>query len=104
MGFDGDGHVTKNVFVDAHLALHLLDGGRRGVDVHEGIMRLAVLLDAVGEGLQAPVLDPTDLAAVRFEDALVLLDEGFDLLGRNVLPRKEYVFVKCHDVACLSCV
>ncbi|CVI55735.1 hypothetical protein AGR7A_Cc210267 [Agrobacterium deltaense NCPPB 1641] len=96
VGFDGDGHVAKNVFVDAHLALDFMDGGRRSVDVHESVVSLAVLLDAVGEGLQTPVLDASDFAAERFDNALVLLDKCVDLLGRNILPGKEDVFVKSH--------
>ena len=61
------------------------------------VMRLAVLLDPVGEGLQAPVLDPADLAAVGLDDTLVLLDEGVGLLAGDVLPGKEHMFVKSHD-------
>ncbi|MNR46282.1 hypothetical protein D3C85_1652280 [compost metagenome] len=96
MGFDGDGHVAQDVFVDAHLAFHLLDGSSRRVDVHQRVVRLAVLLDAVGEGLQAPVLDPADLAAVCFDHALVLFDESVDLLGGHVLAGQEYMFVESH--------
>ncbi len=96
MGFDGDGHVAENVFVDAHLAFHLVDGDGRSVDVHQRVMRLAVLLDAVGEGLEAPVLNPADLAAERFDHTLVLFDESVDLLGGHVLAGQEYMFVKSH--------
>ena len=52
------------------LALHLGDGRRRGVDVHQREVRLAVLADAVGEGLQAPVFDLGDLAAALLDDPL----------------------------------
>ena len=47
------------------LPLHLVDRGRRGVDVEQREMRLAVLVDAVGEGLDAPIFDLADLAAKR---------------------------------------
>ena len=79
--FHPDGQEAKDVFVDAHLALHL--GERRGgsVEVEHREMRLAVLLDAVGEGLDAPHLGLVDLAAVLLDDALVLVDHRFDLLG-----------------------
>src|SRR5690606_8395296 len=96
VGFDRNGHVAKNVFVDAHLALHLVDGGGRSVDVHQRVMGLAVLLDAAGGGLEAPVLDPAGRAAVRFDHALVLFDESVDLLGGHVLAGQEYMFVKSH--------
>ena len=71
-------------------------GGSRSVDVHQRVVSLAVLLDAVGEGLQAPVLDPADLAAVRFDHTLVLFDESVDLLGGHVLAGQEYMFVESH--------
>ncbi len=96
MLLDGDRHVAQHVFGDAHLALHLVDGSGRGIDVHEDVMRLAVLLDAVGEGLQAPVFGTPDLAAICFDDALVLLKETIDLLCGHILPGKEHVFIKSH--------
>jgi hypothetical protein len=60
-------------------------------------VRLAVLLDAVGQGLEAPVFYAPDLATIRFDDTLVLFDEGINLLGGHILPGKEYMFVKSHD-------
>ncbi|MNF11315.1 hypothetical protein D3C80_2125130 [compost metagenome] len=60
-------------------------------------MSLAVLLDAVCQGLEAPVLDTANLAAERFDNALVLFYECVNLLGGNVLPSKEDVFIKSHN-------
>ena len=60
-------------------------------------MRLAVLLDAVGEGLHAPHLGLVDLAAVLLDDALVLVDHRFDLLRRDVLAGHEHVLVERHN-------
>jgi hypothetical protein len=93
---DGKRHVAKNVFVDAHLAFHLVHGSCRCVDVHKGVMRLAVLLDAVCEGLEAPVFYAPDFAAICFEDTLVLFYEGINLLCGHILSSKEYVFIKSH--------
>ncbi len=62
----------------------------------ENVMGLAVLVDAVGQGLEAPVFYTPDLAAVCFDDTLVLFDEGIDLLCGNVLAGKEYMFIKSH--------
>ncbi|VTZ65705.1 conserved hypothetical protein [Sinorhizobium medicae] len=93
---DGDRHVAQDVFVDAHLTLDFVDGRCRRIDVHENVVGLAVLLDAIGEGLQAPVLDAANFAAVRFDHTLVLLDETVDLLRRDILPSEEYVFIKSH--------
>ena len=56
-GFDANGHEAQDVFVDRALALGLGQGGRRSVDVDQGEMRLAVLLDPIGEGLDAPIFD-----------------------------------------------
>ena len=96
MLLDLDGHEAQHVFGEAHLALHLVERGRRAVQVHQRVVGLAVLLDAVGEGLQSPVLDPADGAAVSCDDALVLFDKRIDLLLRHILPGKEHMFVKCH--------
>ena len=57
------GEVAQHVFVDALLALDLGDRRRRRIDVQQREMRLAVLVDAVGEGLHAPVFGLGDLAA-----------------------------------------
>ena len=57
MRFGADGDEAQHVLVEAELTLELGDRGRRRVDVDEGEVRLAVLLDAVRERLDAPVLD-----------------------------------------------
>lgn len=59
-------------------------------------MRLAVLADAVGEGLQPPILGLADLAATGLDDALVLLDKRIHLLRADIRTRQEYVFIKRH--------
>src|SRR5262249_37480161 len=81
---------------DALLALDLDHGGRRGVDIHQREVRLAVLAHAVGQGLDAPVLGLGDLAAEPLDHALVLGGELIDLLRRQVLARQEDVFVQWH--------
>ena len=99
MGVDADGHEADDVLVEAHLALHLLDGRRRGVDVHQRVIGLAVLVDAIGQGLQTPVLDLRDLAAASFQNATQVFDQLIDLLVRDILTRKEDVLVKSHIVS-----
>jgi RluA family pseudouridine synthase len=94
--FDLDRQVTDHVFAERHLALHLGHGGRGGVDVHQRVMRLAVLLDAEGEGLDAPVLRLGDLAATGGDEALELLGQGIDLRVRCILASQEYVLVESH--------
>ncbi|EAS50166.1 hypothetical protein SI859A1_01529 [Aurantimonas manganoxydans SI85-9A1] len=97
--FHADRHVAQDVFVEAHLALHLLHRRRRGVDVHQRVIRLAVLLDAEGEGLQTPVFHLADLAAIGLENAAELLDELLDLLVRDILAREKYVLVQSHALS-----
>ena len=99
--FNANGEETKNVFVDAHLAFHFGNGCSRSVNVYERVIRLAILLDTVGEGTQTPAFDLTDLAAISFEDTLVLFDESVDLLLGNVLAGKKHMFIKSHWL-CLS--
>src|SRR3546814_4032352 len=59
-------------------------------------MALLVLLDAVAEIAQAPLLGLGDLAALAFDDLAELRNHGFDLCGRNILARDEYVLVERH--------
>src|SRR5699024_7816768 len=103
VGFHADGHETQDVFRQTHLTLHLVESSRRSGDVHERVVRLAVLVDAVGEGLQSPVLDPAYGAAMRFDHTLVLFYKSFDLLRRQILAGKKHMFIKSHCL-CLSSV
>ena len=61
-------------------------------------MRLAVLLDPVGEGLDAPIFDLADRAAEIGDGGLELLGEGLRLLGGEVLASKENMLVKSHGL------
>src|ERR1044072_614675 len=54
-GVDAHGDEADDVLVDRHGALQLLHGGRRRIDVQQGVVTLAVLLDPEGEGPEAPV-------------------------------------------------
>ena len=103
MRIDADRDETQNVLADAHLTLHLGDRGRRRVDVEQGEMRLAVLLDPVGERLDAPVLGLADLPAVLRQELLVPLRHGLHLLGGDVLTDEIYVLVESHCVPFSSC-
>jgi hypothetical protein len=64
MFFNPDGHEADDVFIETHLALHLGHGVMRGSDVHQRKVSLAVLADAVGQRLQAPVFGPADGTAI----------------------------------------
>jgi len=61
-----EGQNAQDVFVQPLLTLHFRDRGRRGVDVEQREMRLAVLVDAVGEDLTPqystlPTVPPSDV-------------------------------------------
>ena len=93
VGFDLDGHEAQDVFGKTHLALHLVERCRRTFEVHQRVVCLPVLLDPVGEGLQSPVLDPTDRTAISGDDALVAFHKRIDLLLRQILPGEKHMFV-----------
>eukprot|EP01040_Poterioochromonas_malhamensis_P021176 gene21177-25483_t len=63
-----DGQETDHVFVDRGLAFQFRNDARRGIDVQQHKVRLAVLLDLVGQRTQAPGFDLGDLALVGFHD------------------------------------
>ena len=90
---DADGHETQHILTDAHHALHLGHSRRRGIEIEQGVMRLAVFLDPEGEGLDAPIFILGDSAAIAFDDALELLDKRFHLLGAHILARQEDMFI-----------
>src|SRR3546814_6655090 len=68
MLIDLDGQVAEDVLVDLRLALQLGDERRGRVDLEHDVMRLAVLLDAVGEAAKTPGLGLYDLAAIVLDD------------------------------------
>ena len=93
---------AHDLLVDRHLALHLGQRGGRGGDVHQRVMRLAVLADAVGQRLHAPVLDLSDGAAVAGDHGLVVLGQLLDLSVRCVLAHHEDMLVMRHECFGLS--
>ena len=101
---DAGRQVADDVLVEVHLALHFLDrvGGR--VDVHENVMPLAVLLDPVGHGAQAPGLLLGHRTAEVFDDFFESVGQAVDLGRRNVLARDEHALVKSHVLISLRIV
>src|SRR5262245_45495933 len=82
---DANREKAEHVAGQAHAALHLGDGGGRRVDVHERIVRLAVLLDLEGEALEAPILGLGDPAAAFGDDLAIFLGQRLDLCLADVL-------------------
>src|SRR4029079_14586266 len=52
---DADREVAEHVLMEAFLALDLVQRCRRRIVIEQGHVRLAVVADAVVEGLQAPI-------------------------------------------------
>ena len=96
MGVDADGEEADDVLVDVRLALQLGNRGRRRIDVERDVMGLAVLGDAIGEGLQAPGLGLDDLSPIVGDDLGGVFGERIDLGLSQVLTRKEDMLLKRH--------
>ena len=75
-------HVAQDVLVEAQAALEFAERLCRGIDVHEDIMALAVLLDAVGQRFQSPDLGLGHLSAPSLNQGFHLARQVLDLLGR----------------------
>ena len=83
--------------MEALLSLDFVERGRWRIDIEQRHVRLAVLADSVGEGLQSPVLVFGDLATHLPDDAGQLGGQFLDLLRAQVLARKVDVFVQRHE-------
>ena len=95
---DTNSEETDDVGVDAHAPFHLGQGIRRRVDIEEGVVSLAVLLDFEGEVLQSPIFLLGDLALAFLDDALEFFHQGFDLSLGDVLARQECMLVERHTI------
>ncbi len=95
---DAHREVAQHFFVEPLLPLDLVDHGRRRIEIHEREVRLAVLAQPIGEGLDAPLLELGDLAAHLLDDALEMVGQFFDLLRADVLARHEDVFIEGHGM------
>jgi hypothetical protein len=93
---DADGEIAQHVLVDAHVALELVHGRRRRIEIEQHVVALAVLLDAVGDVAQAPIFALRDLPAMLGDERGELVGDCLDLRGGDVLPRDEHVLVERH--------
>ena len=87
---------AKDLGRQSHPPLHLSDGVVWCIDIQKREVRLAALLDFIGQGLKAPVLALGDLAATFFDEAGVFLGECLDLSVRDVLARQEDMLIEWH--------
>ena len=91
--FDLDGEVAQHLGREAHTPLHFGHGRGRGIDVEQREVRLAALLDLVGEAFDAPVLALGDLAATLLDEVGEFFGQRLDLSVRDVLARQEDMLV-----------
>ena len=97
--FDANGQKANDVGIDTHAPLHLGHRCGRRVDVEEGVVGLAILLDLESEVLQSPVFLLGDFALAFFDDVLKFFHQGFDLSLGHVLACQERMLVKRHTMA-----
>src|SRR3546814_11778303 len=97
MRIDAQRHIADHVFVDRRLAFQFGDGGGGGVNVHQDIMRLAVLADAVGDIAKTQVstfetLPPLSSIILRSEERRVgkSVSVRVDIGGRRSIKKKIY--------------
>ena len=93
---DANRHEADHVLVDRGLTLKLGDHARRGIDVEQHEMRLAVALDPVGQVLEAPGLRLGNLALIGFDDACGIGGQLVDLSLAQILAREKNMLVKRH--------
>ncbi len=93
---DLDGEKAEHLGGQAHAPLHLGHGRRRRIDVEQREVRLAALLDLVGEAFDAPVLALGDLAATLLDEIGEFFGECLDLGVGDVLAREEHMLVESH--------
>src|SRR5262249_32941961 len=91
--------IAQYVLVDAHRALELGDRSAGAVDIEHDVVALAVLLDAIGEVAQAPVLAADHLALVLLRYLGKGIRQSFRLRRGDVLARNEDSLVEGHDLS-----
>src|SRR3954454_5218962 len=69
---------AQHRLVQRQLAVELLDGGRLGVQRHDGVDALGVLVDLVGEPATSPDVDVLDGTAVVADHVEVRVERGPD--------------------------
>src|SRR5690606_26426411 len=95
---DLDGEPADDIFVDRCLTLDLCDGFARDFGRQHHIVTLAVLLDLVGELLEAPGLGLVDRALEFANDVGDGFRQRIDLSLAQILTRNKDMLVKRHDL------
>ena len=96
MRLDAHGDEADDVGRQAHAPLHLGDRRRRGLEVHERVVSLAVFLDLESDGLQPPVLGLGNFASAFLDDLRIFLRQRLDLRLTDILACQEDMLIERH--------
>src|SRR3954452_16227659 len=88
--------------VQRELTVELLDGVGLGVEGHDGVDALLVLLDLVGHAASTPDVDGLDRPAVRTDDVEVLVERRADgaLLETRVEDHHHFIGTQSSSTSC----
>src|SRR3954451_20078122 len=87
---------AQHGLVEVELAVELLDGGRLGGDVENGVDAFDLLVDLEGEPATAPYVDLLHAAAPLTDDAEELVERGRDGALLEIRVENDHEFVTAH--------
>src|SRR3954468_14232851 len=87
---------AQHGLVEVELAVELLDGGRLGGDVENGVDAFDLLVDLEGEPATAPYVDLLHAAAALTDDAEELVERGRDGALLEIRVENDHEFVTAH--------
>src|SRR3954469_16058224 len=87
---------AQHGLVEVELAVELLDGGRLGGDVENGVDTFNLLVDLEGEATTSPDVDLLHAAAALTDDAEELVERGSDGALLEIRVEDDHEFVTAH--------
>jgi hypothetical protein len=87
---------AQHGLVEVELAVELLDGGRLGLEVDDGVDALGLLGDLVRHPATSPDVDLLDAAAVLGDDGQELVERGSDGALLDVGVEDDHELVVTH--------
>src|SRR5262245_10025453 len=88
---------AQHRLVETELTVELLDRGRLGGEVDDGVDALSTLLDLVGQATPAPHVDVLDAAAVLADDVEVLVERRLDRPLFETRVEDDHHFIGTHS-------
>src|SRR3954447_15180179 len=88
---------TEHRFVEAELAIELLDRRRLGGEIDDRVDALGVLADLVGQAAPPPHVDVLDAAAVLADDVEVLVERRLDRPLLEARVEDDHHFIGTHS-------